>query len=215
VIGAGRIIKAGSATDLPTPRIPALSNARARILPQAVVAAHEQAAQIRRRALAECAELRTQTELELGALREQAAAEGRAAGYAELTALVLAQKAREAGLEAAAQTRAITVARLLAERVIGHAVELTPALVGDLALSALNEVRGARRVQLFVHPGDEAQVAPRVAALRLPAASVSVECDPELASGQLRILTEMGSFEANLGRRLDLLCEALGKIPNP
>jgi flagellar biosynthesis/type III secretory pathway protein FliH len=34
-------------------------------------------------------------------------------------------------------------------------------------------------------------------------------CDPKLAQGQLRITTDNGAFEADLGQRLDLLREAL------
>jgi flagellar biosynthesis/type III secretory pathway protein FliH len=209
MITAGRIIKANPALDAATPKLQVPPLGRPRILPRGVASAHEQAAAIKRRALTECAELRARTEVELDALRAQARADGRAAGYAELTAMLLRQKAHEAEVESGTLGRVSTVATLLAERIIGQAVALDPTLLGSMALTALDEVRGARQIQIHVHPADEPHVTPQLAALRMPSASVSVMCDPKLAQGQLRITTDNGAFEADLGQRLDLLREAL------
>jgi flagellar biosynthesis/type III secretory pathway protein FliH len=215
MIGEGRIVKASLPLDAATPKLQVPNESRPQVMPRSVAAAHEQAAAIKRRALTECAELRAQTEVELNALRVQTQADGRAAGYAELAALLLKQKAREAEVETAALGRVSTIARLLAERIIGQAVVLDPALLGSMALTALDEVRGARQIQIYVHPADELHVARPLAALRLPSASVSVVCDAQLAPGQLRITTDNGAFQADLGQRLDLLRDALDSSALP
>jgi flagellar biosynthesis/type III secretory pathway protein FliH len=101
---------------------------------------------------------------------------------------------------------------LLAERLLSKSLELAPALVADLAESALSEVRGARKVQLCVCPADEQYLLPELSRLNLPAASLSLVCDAELRPGQLRIVTELGTFEADLGPRLNALCLALGAL---
>lgn len=202
-----RVIKAPSPADLDTPRAP--EPAAARRVPRVLVQAEEQAAQLLEKAQADAAALLQAANAECSQLREAAAAAGRAAGYAELTALLLRQKAREAELDHAARERSLTLARLLAERLVGRALEHDPGVVADLATTLLDEIRGARQIQFMVHPEDAPILERAFAQLRVPNRSVAVTPEVGMPRGQLRVVSELGTFHADLGRRLDVLCDAL------
>jgi flagellar biosynthesis/type III secretory pathway protein FliH len=215
MISRGRIIKGSelASTDATTlPFVPSTTPQGARIVKAAAVEQWDRLEEQRRRVEAELEERKATALREVQTLREQALVAGRAEGYAAYVAEVLRVKAKEAALERNVQERVVGLARLLAERLLTKALELKPALVADLAESALAEVRGARKVQLFVCPADEPYLLAELSRLSLPASSLSLVTAAELHPGQLRIVTELGTFEADLGPRLDALCQALGAV---
>jgi flagellar biosynthesis/type III secretory pathway protein FliH len=218
VVGRGRVIKA---SELATTDATTLPNAlthevrATRVVKRAEVEQWDRLDTERRRVETELETQKANLLREAAALRELAVETGRAEGYATYVAEVLRVKAKEAVLERAVQERVVALARLLAERLLNKSLELTPALVADLAESALAEVRGARKVKLFVCPSDEQYLVAELARLSLPAASLSLGHDTELRPGQLRIVTELGTFEADLGPRLSALCQALGAMTSP
>jgi flagellar biosynthesis/type III secretory pathway protein FliH len=207
VIARGRVLKGQTA---PEQTVLEQRGARAgRIVPARVVEATERALAIHERAVAEAEQLRAQTERELGDLKARAVEAGRAEGLAQVVAELARVQGWVAQFELRSQERIVTIARLLAERIVGNALSTTPSLVADMASSVLEELRGARQVRLFAHPQDHALIAQRLAPMHDPSRSIVLESDAQLARGELRVTTEIGSFEAKIGQRLDVLCERL------
>jgi flagellar assembly protein FliH len=79
---------------------------------------------------------------------------------AEEVAAVLAAARAEANRErAAAKDAAVVLARKIAEKIVGHAVEIDPLLMRDIVAQALRAVRpGKEAVRLRLHPEDLARL---------------------------------------------------------
>jgi flagellar assembly protein FliH len=145
------------------------------------------------------------------------AAEGE---QARLAAAWIALREREEKRDVLELDRAIAFAKLLAERLIGRALELDPPLVASLAREALAEARGARRVRLEAHPLDADALRAQIAAAGLGApqgtgAAIEVIENTELARGSLRVHTELGTLDARLHPRLERLAAALRDALEP
>jgi flagellar biosynthesis/type III secretory pathway protein FliH len=139
---------------------------------------------------------------------EAAKQRGHQEGLAEAAANVVTRISEQQLALQRNDTRIIALARLLAERLLGHALQADENTVRDMALALLSEVRGARRVTLRVNPADAAElqaaVAPAVGVLE-----VVVEARAELSRGDFQLSTDVGSLEGSLGSRLDLLTKRL------
>lgn len=173
---------------------------RARVLRRALVEASERAESVLAQAEQRARELTREAERAASNLRSSAADEGRARGYAEALARLalvgrLEAEADERGLE-----RTIEIARILAERLIGTALTTDPSVVAGLAAQVLTEVRGARQAKLYVHPADESSLREQV-----DASGLSIVADPACGRGDFRVVTDVGTIDAKLGERLDLL----------
>jgi type III secretion protein L len=181
----------------------------ARVVPAALVAAHDEAREVLARARAQADLLVGEARDAAGSARAEAEREGAAAAEARLAAgfirLIQAEQSwardREQGL--------VDVARALAERLLGRALELDPSLVADLAREALRSVARARRVALFVHPDDEAPLRARLGELGLSAHVLEVHVDPSRPRGSLLADTDLGTLDAQLAPQLDRLVSAL------
>ena len=71
-------------------------------------------------------------------------------GLAEAAANVVSRISEQQLALQRNDSRIIVLARLLAERLLGHALQTVENTVRDMALALLAEVRGARRVTLRV-----------------------------------------------------------------
>jgi flagellar biosynthesis/type III secretory pathway protein FliH len=114
--------------------------------------------------------------------------------------------------------RSIAFARLLAERVIGRALALDAALISSIALEALAEARGARRVRLECHPLDADTLRAELAGAGLGGSEgvvIDVLGNTELARGSLCVHTELGTLDARLHPRLERLAAALRDALEP
>jgi flagellar biosynthesis/type III secretory pathway protein FliH len=131
--------------------------------------------------------------------------EGEARGLARWIRLHEEEMAR---LESA-QESVIGLAVVLAERLLGAALELRPERIADLARAALAEARGARRVVLHAHPLDSEALRRHLQAAAVGAQAVEVRDDAGLARGALRLQTEVGTIDAQLSPRLERLAAAL------
>lgn len=169
-----------------------------------VLAAAAQATAIVARAEQRAAELVAAAQAEAATLRLRAEAEGRADAAASLAARSLALAAREAESDERALDRLVEVARLLAERLLGEALELAPDRVLSLARQALAEARGARRVTIVAHPEDAARLERSLAGLGL-AADTRVVADPRRPRHNLRLETDIGTLDAELAPQLERL----------
>ncbi len=149
------------------------------------------------------------SESRAAAIRKRAADEGRAEGVAETAALALAVRRREADADALSRDRVVELARLLAERLLGHVLTADPGAVTALAAQTLSEAGGARRVELHAHPDDAALLRKATASFDPRGRVHAVISDDSLARGDLRLNTELGMIDARLGPELARLAERL------
>lgn len=180
---------------------------RARVVRKAIVDASERAAAIVAEATERAARVVAEAEQAAATLRRTAMDEGRAQGYAEVLARVDVVARLEADVDARSMARNVEMARILAERLIGTAVTLEPLAVVDLASQVLAEVRGARQLQLHTHPEDVATLTNALGAVP----GLSVVPNAGCGRGDFRVVTDVGSIEAKLGERLDLLASKLAE----
>lgn len=206
----GRIVRAPaasrvrSASTADTPRRDVGRRVVA-VAADAAAAARARVAQAERDA--EAIVLRARVEASAAAV--EVAGEARAAEEARLAAAFLALRARE---EAAAERdvdRAIGLSVVLAERLVGAALEVRPERIALMARQALHEARGARRAIIEAHPLDAAVLSTHLESLGLPRGSVDVHENPELARGALLLSTDLGPLNARLTPQLERLAAAL------
>ena len=162
-----------------------------RVVPREVVDAHAQA------------------EAVLEGARERARVEARAEAHAELAAAWLVLRGREEERAERDLERAIQLATLLAERLVGGALELDSARVVAMARAALAELRGARKVTIDANPLDADALRVHLEESPLPGAAVDVRVDPALARGALVVHTDLGTLDARLRPQLERLAQAL------
>jgi flagellar biosynthesis/type III secretory pathway protein FliH len=149
---------------------------------------------------------------------------------ARLAAAWLALRAREEIRAESDLGRSIALARVLAERLLGRAIELDPALIQSIAREVLTELRGARRVRIEAHPLDADELRAHLAGAGLWAPLWAPEAAPEagpesaaativsstdLARGSLIVHTDVGTLDAQLHPRLERLASALRDAIDP
>ncbi|MCW8807010.1 MAG: FliH/SctL family protein [Rhodanobacter sp.] len=158
---------------------------------------------------------------ELEALEQQARAEGHAAGHAQGLAAakqqMSAQMARLEGLYGAAarplasiddqtEIELAKLATLIATRVIGHELQLTPALILQTVRAAAAALPAAtRELRVHLHPDD-------LALLRdLGAAEEHWQliADPTLARGDCLMQSERSRLDARVETRLAAVIDAV------
>jgi len=205
-LGHARVIKASVALangDAPTRELPAL----ARRIPRATMDAHDEAAQIVARAREEATQIRAAAVREAASVASAAASEARGEELARIAAELLVERARDGERDARDLDRAVQLAVVLAERLVGEALVLDPARILALANEALREARGARRVTLDACEADVPALEAALAALGPEA--VAVRIDPALARGSLVVHTDIGAVDARLAPQLTRLAAAL------
>jgi flagellar assembly protein FliH len=175
---------------------------RGRLIPAAVLSARDQAARL----LAEAEAARD------GAERrgfEAGYAAGREAGLAEVTATLVQAQAHAEALRARAAEPAALLARRMAEKIVGRALELDPALIAEIAAQALAASRSrAGAVVLRVHPDDLPAVEearPRFADRLGAALQLRVVADASVGRAGCVVETPVGRLDARLASQLDAL----------
>lgn len=108
--------------------------------------------------------------------------------------------------------RVIAVAVVLAERLLGAALELDPQRIAALARGVVAEARGARRATIEAHPVDAVALREHLGAAGLDPQSFDVRDDESLARGALRLHTDVGVIDAQLAPRLERLAAALRDV---
>ncbi len=216
VVTRGRVIRpvdaegvtrvAGAATQ-GTTSVDAMP--RGRVLAREVVDAGAEARRILDRARGEAEALVARAKKDAEQTIRAAADEARAAATAELAAGFLALRAREERRAEHDLERTTEVALVLAERLVREAIELRPERVVAMARGALGEVRGARRAVLELHPLDAEAVRGHLEGAGLPREAIEIRQAPELARGDLRLHTDLGTLDARLSVQLERLAAAL------
>ncbi len=176
-----------------------------RVVPRSLVDASVEAAEILSRARAEASALVAAAQRKSADLRLLAEAEGRAEASAKLAAHALALATHEAKADERALERSVSLARLLAERLLGASLAASPEQVVALARQALSEARGARRLNIVAHPEDAQLLSQALPSLGVAVETVRIVTDPARARGSLRIETDIGVLDADLAPQLDRL----------
>lgn len=206
----GRILRANETGELTPVSLPTAHPVpRGRVAQREVVEASERARSIIQSAEERARTLLEQAALQAGDVRVRAEAEGRADGVASVAAKALALAAEAARADERALERSVSLARVLAERLLGEELALDPNRVVALARQALAEARGSRRVRLVAHPEDITLLERALPELGIDPQAIVLAADPARARGNLRLETDIGVLDAELAPQLDRLTERL------
>ena len=140
---------------------------------------------------------------------ERASRQAQEDAQSQLAAQWIALRSAESGALTRDVERVVAVGVALAERLIGAALELTPARIADLARAVLDEARGARRARIESHPIDAEALRSHLSAIQLEGNTVDVRDNSALARGELLLHTDLGTIDAKLAPRLERLAQAL------
>jgi flagellar biosynthesis/type III secretory pathway protein FliH len=175
------------------------------VAPKALVDASAEAERLVAKARVEAQTLLATAERRAADLKLLAEAEARAEAAAKLAAHALSLATHEAKADERALERTVSLARLLAERLLGASLAVAPEQVTELARQALSEARGARRLTLVAHPEDAKLLTQSLPSLGVALETVRVLPDAARSRGSLRIETDIGVLDADLAPQLDRL----------
>lgn len=184
----------------------AVSSKRATVARRVVVQANEQANALIEAAQAQAKDIVADAEQRAKTLAHDATELGRAQAYAETIARVAVIGELEARADERNLERSMSLARLLAERLLGERLRSSDDTVVLLAQQALSEVKAARSVRLLANPEDAARLQEHLGNAR---SGFVVSPDATLARGDFRIVTDVGTLDARMNERLDLLASKL------
>ena len=171
--------------------------------------AHEAAEETLAAARAEAAAILAQAKAAATGALEEARAQARLEEASRVAALYLALKREDERRAERDLDRAVTLAIVLAERLLGAALERDPPLVMRLAEQALAEARGARSATILASPLDIDALPRHLEAAGVGPVVTLVRADPSLGRGSLRIVTNLGTLDAELHPQLERLARAL------
>jgi len=142
---------------------------------------------------------------------------GREAGLAETTQLLAAARADAEAIRARSRDAAVVLARRMAEKIVGHAVDVAPQVMGDIAAGALAASRArSGQVVLRVHPEDLPAVEAARARWGAGAVVVRLVADGGVGRHGCVVETPAGRVDARLAAQLEALERALtGKPGEP
>ncbi len=210
VVTRGRVVpQVEDANALPFSATVASPRPVARRIPSEIVDAHAVAGVIVANAEEEAAALIAEARKATANVAALAANEARAIEVAKLAAAFLALRNREEIRAEADTARTIELAVMLAERLVGAALEVHPERIADMAKRALEEARGARKVTIEAHPLDAEALRSKVEELGVLHGALEIAVDPALSRGSLSLHTDVGSLDARLNPQLDRLAAAL------
>jgi flagellar biosynthesis/type III secretory pathway protein FliH len=208
MMGKGRVLtreQTAEATPLRRLALPERGLPFGRVVPKALVDASAEASRMLAKARVEAQTLVAAAERRAADLKLLAEAEARAEASAKLAAHALALAAHEAKADERALERTVSLARLLAERLLGASLAVAPEQVVTLARQALAEARGARRLSIVAHPEDARLLSQALPSLGVAVETVRVVPDGSRQRGSLRIETDIGVLDADLAPQLDRL----------
>jgi flagellar assembly protein FliH len=145
-------------------------------------------------------------------LRTEASAQGRADGLAGLAAAFVELAATRDNSLAALEPHAIQIALSAAKQLVGEALALSPERAGAIVAPLIARLRRSSVLTLRLHPEDGAFVQrhlPELLADSRSNARVQVECDATITRGGCMVVSDIGSLDARLESRLDVMGKAL------
>lgn len=204
----GRVLsaeQARAAEPLRLPPLPERALPFGRVAPKALVDASAEAERLVASARVEAQALVAAAARKAADLKLVAEAEARAEAAAKLAAHALSLATHEAKADERALERTVALARILAERLLGASLAVSPEQVTELARQALSEARGARRLAIVAHPEDAQLLQQSLPSLGVALETVRVVADGTRGRGSLRIETDIGVLDADLAPQLDRL----------
>lgn len=211
-LGRGRVLRAEAAESARAVNVGGLATdgrATGRRLSESVVLAAERAAAIVAAAEHRAGTILANARARAGEVTAQAEALGRANGLAEFAGHAVQLREREVKADETALDRTIDIARLLAERLLGHVLVVSPTEVASLARQAIAEARGARRIRIHANPRDAEILAQVTAEVDPEGRLQAVLADDALLPGDLRLETDVGVVDAQLGPSIERLATRL------
>lgn len=178
-------------------------------LPAQEFEAHERARAIVANAEARASAIVQEAERAAAQARLHAEARGRADAAATLAAQAIALRAHESSSADRQLDQLLALARMLAERILGDELRLTPERIADLARQALTEARGARQILIEAHPDDVPALEAALGSLAPHAETVRVIPIASRAPSSLKIVTDVGVLDADLSPQLERLTQKL------
>ena len=184
-------------------------NARGRVIRRAVAEAAREAADRMARAEQAARALLDDAERAARSMRDQARAEGRQEGAAELAAAWIMLRAQENARDERDLDRTVELARAMAERLVGEAIVLDPAKIVSMARQTLASARQARHVVVRAHPADAETLRAQLPSLGLEQVAIEIHADEARTRGSLLFDTDLGILDADLTIQLDRLARSL------
>jgi flagellar biosynthesis/type III secretory pathway protein FliH len=216
MLSRAHVIKADQqAAVTPLLRDTTARHARASVVLHARLEAEQQAQALLAEANKRAVELLSAAEQQAAQLGARAEQVGLEQGLAQAISATVHLAQTEATRDEQALGRVVDMARLLAERIIGDALQLDAGRVSQMAQAALAEVRGAKRVRFYCHAADLQAVQAALGQAQVGPLAVEVLAREGLNRGDFRLETDVGVLQATLGSRLDLLCRTLQERLRP
>lgn len=200
----GRIVRAADAKPLSSP-----PTTKRRVVPREELAAQTRIGELMETAKRDAERIVSEAREAARETADRAAKEAEEREVAKLAAAWIALRVREEKRAEVDLDRALSLATVLAERLIGGALSVDPAKAVELARHALSEARGARRATILAHPHDASALAAHLDSLGMPEGAVTVLADDSCTRGSLAIRTELGVVDARLHPQLERLAIAL------
>lgn len=188
---------------------PGPSPAQQRRIAREEIEARLNAERIQHEAEERAAALLAQAKADGIAAAAEATRQARAEADAQLAARWIALRDAESRRLSDDGERIVPTAIVLAERLLGAALELHPERIAHLAALVLAEARGARRATIEAHPIDAEALRAQLGTVGLDAHVLDIKTDETLARGALRLHTDVGLVDAQLAPRLERLAHAL------
>jgi flagellar assembly protein FliH len=149
-------------------------------------------------------------------LLQQAAAEGREQGRAELAAQLIDIAEKSSKARGELERAALQAALQVAEHIVGRALELEPSRIADITAPLLAKVRRAAWLRVHVHPADEAALhlaVPELCARLQLTHALHIVADSAMARGGCVIESSIGELDARIETRIEAFARALGVTP--
>lgn len=181
----------------------------ARVVRREIVQAQELAAQIVADAEARAAAILERARGDADAIAVELEQRARARAQAELAEAWVEMRARQARADREAAERTLSIARLLAERLLRSQLSLTPESILPMAREAIAQFWTANQITVRACARDVAVLAQHLEELGVPPASLRLVEDAQREPGSLLVQTNIGSLDTELGLQLDRLVEAL------
>jgi flagellar biosynthesis/type III secretory pathway protein FliH len=208
-VSKGRVMRGSVARGAKPISLDGPGEAVGRLVHRAVAEAAREASERKARAEDAARVILEDAERTARAIRDQARAEGRQEGAAELAAAWVKLRAAESARDERDLDRTVALARAMAERLIGEAIALDPAKIASMARAILASARQARRLSMRAHPADAETLRVHLSSLGLEQVPIEIHADETRTRGSLLLETDLGILDADLTIQLDRLARSL------
>lgn len=214
-LARARVIRDAETETVRLPTAPATNLPLGRRIARVEAAALDRARQCIAAAEKRAENIISEAERRADSVRLSAEEIGRANGAASIASWASKLAQAEATADRRNLDRSVDLAKVLAHRLLGRALQLDDGIVGELAAGVLLEARGARRITFFTHPEDVDGLEQTLRSVAVEPDAVCVEGDAALGRGEFRLETDIGVLEAKLEPQLHRLAERLRHVLQP